>query len=206
MQQVLIPACDNSSLLKARLSLLNRSLLYNYDNGKLYVKFNDVLNNVSARISADSDSIVFNGKEELTLNKNVVSNNVNITGDGLISVTITSDNRFNMGLTTIPLLNYKTKDCICGNLVVKNKNNSKLECYTINLDSYGKGYFFGIGYSEKPKLLKLTVDDKSFVSLRFLQPDAIYNKIYFSGFLNVTIPININSLLASGKPIEFGEL
>lgn len=203
--QVLIPACDTASLLKARLSLLNRSLLYNYDNGKLYVKYNDVLNDVSAKVSADSNSIVFNDKEELTLSKDVVSNNVDITGDGSISVTITSDNRFNMGLTTIPLLNYKTKDCICGNLIVKNKNTYKLECYTINLDSYGKGDFFGIGYSEKPKLIKLTIDDRSFVALRFLQPDAI-NKIYFCGFLNVTIPININSLLASGKPIEFGEL
>ena len=204
--QVLIPACDNSSLLKARLSLLNRSLLYNYDNGKLYVKYNNILNDVSARVLSDGNSIIFNDKEELTLNRDVVSNNVNITGDGSISVTITSDNRFNIGLNTIPLLNYGTKDCICGNLVVKNKNTSKLECYTINLDSYGKGDFFGIGYSEKPKLLKLTVGDKSFVSLRFLQPDAVANKIYFSGFLNVTIPIDINSLLASGKPIEFGEL
>lgn len=204
--QVLIPTCDTASLLKARLSLLNRSLLYNYDNGKLYVKYNDVLNDVSSRILSDGNSIVFNDKEELTLNKDVVSNNVDITGDGSISVTITSDSRFNMGLTTIPLLNYRTKDCICGNLVVKNKNISKLECYTINLDSYGKGDFFGIGYSEKPKLLKLTVGDKSFVSLRFIQPDAVYNKIYFSGFLNVTTPIDINSLLASGKPIEFGEL
>ena len=204
--QLLIPACDNSSLLKARLSLLNRSLLYNYDNGKLYVKFNNILNDVSARVSSDGNSIVFNDKEELTLNKDIVSNNVNITGDGSISVTITGDNRFNMGLTTVPLLNYGTKDCICGNIVVKNKNTSKLECYTINLDSYGKGNFFGIGYSEKPKLLKLTVGDRSFVTLRFLQPDAINNKIYFSGFLNVTTPININSLLVSGKPIEFGEL
>lgn len=204
--QVLIPACDNSNLLKARLSLLNRSLLYNYDDGKLYVKYNDVLNNVSARVSSDGNSVIFNGKEELTLNKDIVSNNVNITGDGSIAVTVTSDNRFNIGLTTIPLLNYGTKDCICGNIIVKNKNTSKLECYTINLDSYGKGDFSGIGYTEKPKLLKLTVGDKSFVTLRFLQPDAINNEIYFSGFLNVTTLININSLLASGKPMEFGEL
>ena len=204
--QLLIPTCDSSSLLKARLSLLNRSLLYNYDNGKLYVKYNDILNDVSARIATDSNSIVFNDKEELSLNRDIVSNNVNIIGDGSITATITSDDRFNMGLTTIPLLNYRTKDCICGNLVVKNKNTSRLECYTINLDSYGKGDFFGIGYSEKPKLLKLTVGDKSFVTLRFLQSDAINNKIYFSGFLNVTMPINTNSLLISGKPIEFGEL
>ncbi len=204
--QILIPTCDSASLLKARLSLFNRSLLYNYEDGKLYVKYNNVLNNVSARVSSDGNSIVFNDKEELTLNRDVVSNNINITGDGSISVTVTSDNRFNMGLTTIPLLNYGTKDCICGNIVVKNKNISKLECYTINLDSYGKGNFSGIGYIEKPKLLKLTVGDKSFVTLRFLQSDAINNKIYFSGFLNVTIPININSLLTSGKPIEFGEL
>lgn len=204
--QILIPTCDSANLLKARLSLFNRSLLYNYEDGKLYVKYNNVLNDVSARVSSDGNSIVFNDKEELTLNKDIVSNNVNITGDGSIAVTVTSDNRFNMGLTTIPLLNYKTKDCICGNLVVKNKNTSKLECYTINLDSYGKGDFFGIGYNEKPKLLKLTIGDRSFVTLRFLQPDAINNKIYFSGFLNVTTPIDINSLLASGKPIEFGEL
>lgn len=204
--QVLIPTCDSSGLLKARLSLLNRSLLYNYDNGKLYVKFNDILNDVSARISADSNSIVFNDKDALTLNKDVTINNINITGDGSIAVAITSDNRFNMGLTTIPLLNYRTKDCICGNIVVKNKNTSKLECYTINLNSYGKGDFSGIGYLDKPKLLKLTIGDRSFVTLRFLQPDAIDNKIYFSGFLNVTKPIDINSLLASGKPIEFGEL
>lgn len=204
--QILIPACDNSGLLKARLSLLNRSLLYNYDDGKLYVKFNDVLNDVSARISADNNSIVFNDKDALTLNKDVTINNINITGDGSVAVTITSDNRFNMGLTTIPFLNYGTKDCICGNIVVKNKNTSKLECYTINLNSYGKGDFSGIGYLDKPKLLKLTIGDRPFVTLRFLQPDAIDNKIYFSGFLNVTIPIDINSLLASGKPIEFGEL
>ena len=204
--QILIPTCDSASLLKARLSLFNRSLLYNYEDGKLYVKYNNVLNDVSARVSSDGNSIVFNDKEELTLNRDVVSNNINITGDGSISVTVTSDNRFNMGLTTIPLLNYGTKDCICGNIVVKNKNISKLECYTINLDSYGKGNFSGIDYIEKPKLLKLTVGDKSFVTLRFLQSDAINNKIYFSGFLNVTIPININSLLTSGKPIEFGEL
>lgn len=204
--QILIPACDGSGLLKARLSLLNRSLLYNYDDEKLYVKFNDVLNDVSARISADSNSIIFNDKDALTLNKDVTINNINITGDGSIAVTITSDNRFNMGLTTIPLLNYGTKDCICGNIVVKNKNTSKLECYTINLNSYGKGDFSGIGYLDKPKLLKLTIGDRSFVTLRFLHPDAIDNKIHFSGFLNVATPIDVNSLLASGKPIEFGEL
>ena len=69
MGQILIPAADNSSLEKAKNSLLDRSLLYNTDTKQLYVKYGNELNGIGVKV--DNKNIVFDETGSISLGKNL---------------------------------------------------------------------------------------------------------------------------------------
>lgn len=184
MQELQIATTAHSSLDVAASQIHNRSLLYDKDENKLYVKYNDELRQISC--SVDNDNIVINEYGEVALADDVHCRTMTVFPDdsglkmhGNIIFGSTTPER-----TVLPLIKMSDNyfGAISGELYEKSDNpNTPLESsYHFSISSTGSRTLNGASTGDKAKFVNLTYDGEAWVGIKF--PSKIPSTIYFHGF------------------------
>lgn len=193
MQQILLPTATHAALSRATKDILNRSPLYDADTNKLYIKYDDVLNQVSA--SVDEKNIVFNDEGDISLNDNVQVNTATVFSD---DQTLAYRSNVVFGHVTpdkniIPLIKISNMEngVISGMLYEKGTFDAS---YHFSVSSSGKHYFRGASssFDTKARLVLLYKTDskdptnpnitEAYLGVKFF--GSVDSTIYFSGFDN----------------------
>lgn len=165
MGQILIPAADNSSLEKAKNSLLDRSLLYNTDTKQLYVKYGNELNGIGVKV--DNKNIVFDETGSISLGKNISCS------------TLTAKNDDGIVFKSNILLGRTNKDKHAILLFLENDNNiqsaisgsiyedqgDRSFSYQVNISSSGNYNISGNNKDSSLKLAKVNFSNNKYIAL-----------------------------------------
>lgn len=177
MQNLLLPVTATETIDNAKQDIHNRSPLYDKDSNKFYIKYDDKLNLIRARV--DNDNIIFNDNDELTLADNIHCTSATVKPDdsGIvykanILFAETTDDR------TIILIS-KINDnngAISGNLYISGDTASGGYHFTVT--SAGTRYLEGATSNGAITYVRVTYNNEDYIGIRCI-PNT---KIYFSGY------------------------
>lgn len=179
MAQVLFPAATHDVLDSAAAQIENRSPLYDVDENKLYIKYNDKLNPLSSAV--DNRNIIYNEKGEIALNDYVKCKGLAVAPDASAPVHYTN---LKFAETTpfrtiILLMKLSEVDLgsLSGNLYEKGRLCST---YHFAVSSTGSRFLSGSSSVAKANYVKATLGNKDYIGIKFPSTqDAI---LYFSGY------------------------
>lgn len=178
MQQLQIPTATNDLLDTAKNFILNRSLLYDSDKKDLYVKYNDELNVIGAKV--DNDNIIFNENNEVALNDDIHCKTATVIPDdsGLkykanIIFAETNSERKIILLSKIS----NVAGSISGMLYELGSSYSG--SYHFSLSSSGSRSLNGSAFGNKATYVRVTYLDEDYIGIRFQNSNST---IYFSGY------------------------
>lgn len=177
MQNLLLPVTATETIDNATQDIFNRSPLYDKDENKLYIKHDDKLNLIRARV--DNDNIIFNENDEIALADNIHCKSATVKPDDSeiaykanIPFAETTDDR------TIILISKISNDngAISGNLYIN--GDSVSGGYHFTVTSAGTRYLEGTTSNGSITYVRVTYNNEDYIGIRFL-PNT---KIYFSGY------------------------
>lgn len=177
MQNLLLPVTATETIDNATQGILNRSPLYDKDENKLYIKYDDKLNLIRTRV--DNDNIILNENDELTLTDNIHCKSATVKPDdsGIaykanIPFAETTDDR------TIILISKinNNNGAISGNLYIAGTDIAGGYHFTVT--SAGTRYLEGTTSNGSASYVRVTYNNEDYIGIRFL-PNT---KVYFSGY------------------------
>ena len=184
---ILLPAADASSFDTALAAIKNRSLLYNTDTKRLYMKYDDVANLVNAQNAADNVNIVLNDSDEVALADDISVKTVTVTPlTGYPSMNDCIDFGVTTASSTIKLLCKKSDinmGAIGGELYESGTGLNSM--YHFSLASNGSRFLGGSSsYDTKAYFVDCVYDGNEYYGIKF--PSGINAQLLFHGYDNIS--------------------
>ena len=178
MQEVLIATTCSSQFEKASAQIKNKSLLYDKDKDRLYIKYNDEMHLVGSKV--DNDNIVLNSDNEISLADNVHCKTLTVVPDdsgivykdNVVFAETTDDKRI---VLLFKLNSNETVGTIGGKFYENGDYTSGL---SFSASVSGSRHIDGSSTGEMPKWCRCTYHGIDYLGLRF----NTSTKIYFSGY------------------------
>ena len=165
MGQILIPAADNSTLEKAKNSLLDRSLLYNTDTKQLYVKYGNELNGIGVKV--DNKNIIFDETGSISLGKNIFCSTLTAKNDdGIVfksNILLGRTNKDKHAILLFLESDNNTQSAISGSIYENQEDRSF--SYQVNISSSGNYNISGNNKDSSLKLAKVDYSNNKYIAL-----------------------------------------
>lgn len=178
MQEVLIATTCSSQFENASAHIKNKSLLYDKDKDKLYIKYNDEMRLVGSKV--DNDNIILNGDNEISLADNVHCKTLTVAPDdsGIVykdNVVFAETTDAKRIVLLFKLNSNETIGTIGGKFYENGNYTSGL---SFSASVSGSRYVDGSSTGDMPKWCRCTYHGIDYLGLRF----NTSTKIYFSGY------------------------
>lgn len=201
MGQILIPATDNSSLEKAKNSLLDRSLLYNTDTKQLYVKYGNELNGIGVKV--DNKNIVFDETGSISLGKNISCNTLTAkSDDGIVfksNILLGRTNKDKHAILLFLESDSNGQSAISGSIYEDQGDRSF--SYQVNISSSGNYNISGNNKDSSLKLAKVNFSNNKYIALISNNNSSFY----FNGLIGGNLFDSVDYSDADISNIEFLE-
>lgn len=187
MQHLKIATSDKENLLSFADLLKNRSLLYDKESNRFYVKYDEELRQIFNEV--DDKNIVIkkiDGDEYISLAEDVVVKSTSVSPDvkihnynGLLAENAVTDQK---SIYLIMKTSESIKETFCGEICRFGSNVS--EMYHISVSSNGKPSIVGSSGTTKPaEVKKVSFAGVEYYGIVF--QDKMSSNLYFHGFSNV---------------------
>ena len=178
MQEVLIATTCSSQFENASAHIKNKSLLYDKDKDKLYIKYNDEMRLVGSKV--DNDNIILNSDNEISLADNVHCKTLTVAPDdsGILykdNVVFAETTDAKRIVLLFKLNSNETVGTIGGKFYENGNYTSGL---SFSASVSGSRYVDGSSTGDMPKWCRCTYHGINYLGLRF----NTSTKIYFSGY------------------------
>lgn len=178
MQEVLIATTCSSQFENASAHIKNKSLLYDKDKDRLYIKYNDEMHLIGSKV--DNDNIVLNDDSQISLADDVHCKTLTVAPDdsgivykdNVVFAETTDDKRI---VLLFKLNSNETVGTIGGKFYENGDYTSGL---SFSASVSGSRHIDGSSTGEMPKWCRCTYHGIDYLGLRF----NTSTKIYFSGY------------------------